>query len=437
MLQSFGYQVVPVSSGAEAIATLRRVHVDLVLLDVQMPVANGFEICTQLKKAPETRLIPVALVTGLNAREHKIRGLQAGADDFIGKPFDPEELQARVASLVRLKQYTDDLDSTEGILRSLALIIEARDQYTDGHCERLSHYAVALGAALGRSAEDLSALDRGGYLHDIGKIGIPDALLLKPSALTREEFELMKQHTVIGDRLCGELRSLRLVREIVRHHHERLDGSGYPDGLRGDEVSVLAQIVSTVDLYDACTSARPVPSGAAAGLRLHRAPGRSRARFAQPGDGRGLHRSRAKRGARRGRVTVTTPTDASVPAEFSICRGGPVYELARLLGLPPGAQGLRRLGLFLGLLAWVPLAGLAFLDGVIHQGATIPFWPSVGTHVRFLLAIPLFFLAEARVRHAGGRRPSPDAPDRVGPATRPARVSRPRCGRRCRLATPG
>jgi CheY-like chemotaxis protein len=133
LLQGFGYQVVPVTSGAEAIATLRRVHVDLVLLDVQMPVANGFEICAQLKTAPETRLIPVALVTGLNAREHKIRGLQAGADDFIGKPFDPEELQARVASLVRLKQYTDDLDSTEGILRSLALIIEARDQYTDGH----------------------------------------------------------------------------------------------------------------------------------------------------------------------------------------------------------------------------------------------------------------------------------------------------------------
>ena len=116
---------------------------------------------------------------------------------------------------------------------------------------------MALGNALGRSAEDLSALDRGGYLHDIGKIGIPDALLLKPSALTPAEFEMMKQHTVIGDRLCGELRSLRLVRQIVRHHHERLDGSGYPDGLRGGEVSVLAQIVSTVDLYDAVTSARP------------------------------------------------------------------------------------------------------------------------------------------------------------------------------------
>jgi putative two-component system response regulator len=249
--------VLPVKSGAEALATLRREKVDLVLLDVQMPGENGFDICARLKQQPETRLIPVALVTGLNAREHKIKGLRAGADDFISKPFDPEELQARVASLVRLKQYTDELDSTEGILRSLALIIEARDQYTDGHCERLSQYAVALGSALGRPSEDLSALDRGGYLHDIGKIGIPDALLLKPSALTPEEFELMKQHTVIGDRLCGELRSLRLVREIVRHHHERLDGSGYPDHLHGDEISVLAQIVSTVDLFDAVTTARP------------------------------------------------------------------------------------------------------------------------------------------------------------------------------------
>jgi putative two-component system response regulator len=257
LLKKFGYEVVPVSSGDEAVSTLRHRHVDLVLLDVQMPGINGFEVCAYLKHAPETRLIPIALVTGLNAREHKIRGLQAGADDFIGKPFDPEELQARVASLVRLKQYTDDLDSTEGILRSLALMIEARDQYTDGHCERLSHYAVALGATLGQSAEDLAALDRGGYLHDIGKIGIPDALLLKPSALTSSEFEMMKQHTTIGDRLCGELRSLRLVRKIVRQHHERLDGSGYPDGLRGGEISVLAQIVSTVDLYDAVTSARP------------------------------------------------------------------------------------------------------------------------------------------------------------------------------------
>ena len=148
---------------------------------------------------------------------------------------------------------------------------------------------------LGRSAEDLSALDRGGYLHDIGKIGIPDALLLKPSGLTAEEFEMMKQHTVIGDRLCGELRSLRLVRKIVRQHHERLDGSGYPDGLRGDEISVLAQIVSTVDLYDAVTSARPYRPALRARVRVHGAQGRSRARPARRRDGRSVHRSRAQR----------------------------------------------------------------------------------------------------------------------------------------------
>jgi putative two-component system response regulator len=257
LLTAQGYEVSAVGSGEAALAAVRHLEVDLILLDVQLPGANGFEVCDQLKHTPETRLVPIILVTGLGDRQHKIRGLRAGADDFIAKPFDPEELQARVASLVRIKQTTDDLDSAEGILRSLALIIEARDQYTDGHCERLAHYAVALGNRLGMDAEDISALERGGYLHDIGKIGIPDALLLKPDALTPQEFELMKQHTVIGDRLCGELRSLRLVREIVRQHHERLDGSGYPDGLSGDEVSVLAQIVSVADLYDAVTTARP------------------------------------------------------------------------------------------------------------------------------------------------------------------------------------
>jgi putative two-component system response regulator len=252
-----GYDVLTVKSGEAALTALRHVPVDLVLLDVQLPGASGFEVCARLKESPDTRLVPVVLVTGMGERQHKISGLRAGADDFIAKPFDPEELQARVTSLIRLKQQTDELDSTEGILRSLALIIEARDEYTDGHCERLARYSVALGKHLGLSAEHLSALDRGGYLHDIGKVGIPDSLLLKPAALTPAEFELMKQHTVIGDRLCGELRSLRLVREIVRQHHERLDGSGYPDGLQGNQVSKLAQIVSIADLYDAVTTARP------------------------------------------------------------------------------------------------------------------------------------------------------------------------------------
>ncbi|HET7219805.1 MAG TPA: HD domain-containing phosphohydrolase [Vicinamibacterales bacterium] len=285
-LLSRDYSVETAPDGEEALALLERIDVDLVLLDVRLPGLDGFEVCARLKRLPRTRLVPVVLVTGLGAREHRIRGIHVGADDFLTKPFDAEELHARVASLVRLKEYTDDLESAEAILKSLALTIDARDPYTDGHCERLSKFAVALGTSLGLSKDELSALDRGGYLHDIGKIGIPDAVLLKPTKLTTQEFELIKQHTIIGDRLCGELRSLRLVRKIVRHHHEALDGSGYPDGLSGDQVPLLAQIVSIVDLYDAVTTSRPYrdalpPEHAYAELRSECARGRRNPRLVE------------------------------------------------------------------------------------------------------------------------------------------------------------
>jgi putative two-component system response regulator len=278
-LLGIDYNVVTAPDGEQALALLETMDVDLVLLDVRLPGLDGFEVCGRLKKLERMRLVPVVLVTGLGAREHRIRGIHVGADDFLTKPFDAEELYARVASLVRLKEYTDELESAEAILKSLAMTIDARDPYTDGHCERLSKLAVALGGALGLSKEELSALDRGGYLHDIGKIGIPDSILLKPTRLTPDEFELIKQHTIIGDRLCGELRSLRLVRQIVRHHHEALDGTGYPDGLRGDDVPLLAQIVGIVDLYDAVTSSRPYrdalpPEHAYAELRKECALGR-------------------------------------------------------------------------------------------------------------------------------------------------------------------
>ena len=285
-LLSREYDVVTLQDGEEALALLERVDVDVVLLDVRLPGLDGFEVCSRLKIMPRTRLVPVVLVTGLGAREHRLRGIHVGADDFLTKPFDAEELHARLASLVRLKAHTDDLESAEAILKSLALTIDARDPYTDGHCERLSKLAVALGRSLGLSKDELSALDRGGYLHDIGKIGIPDAVLLKPTRLTAAEFELIKQHTVIGDRLCGELRSLRLVRQIVRHHHEALDGSGYPDGLSGDQVPLLAQIVGIVDLYDAVTSSRPYrdalpPDYAYAELRSECAKGRRNPRLVE------------------------------------------------------------------------------------------------------------------------------------------------------------
>jgi putative two-component system response regulator len=140
---------------------------------------------------------------------------------------------------------------------SLALTVEARDGTTDGHCQRLARYAVRLGVELGLAPEDIGALERGGYLHDIGKVGIPDAVLLKPARLTPAEFEIMKQHAVIGDRLCGKLKSLRRVCPIVRSHHERLDGSGYPDGLVGSHIPLLAQIMGIVDVFDALTNVRP------------------------------------------------------------------------------------------------------------------------------------------------------------------------------------
>jgi putative two-component system response regulator len=257
VLERDGYTVVAACDGEEALAMVASAQPDLVLMDVMMPKLGGYEVCERLKQNPATRLTPVVLVTALHERERKIQGINAGADDFLTKPVDPHELRARVRSLIRLKRYTDDLDSAESVIMSLALVIEARDAYTDGHCQRLAAYATALGDAIGLNEDDRAALHRGGYLHDIGKVGIPDSVLLKAGRLTESEYRQIKTHPLIGDRLCGELRSLRQVRPIVRHHHERLDGSGYPDGLQGDAIPLLAQIMGIVDVYDAITTARP------------------------------------------------------------------------------------------------------------------------------------------------------------------------------------
>lgn len=259
LLQRHHYDIQAVSDGEAALEFVRSAArlPDLILLDVMLPGADGFAICRALKSAPLTRLIPVVLLTGLEARAHKIAGINAGADDFLTKPLAVEELIARAASLIRLKRYTDDLESAESVIRSLALTVEARDPYTDGHCQRLAAYATALGSSLGLDADAIAALNDGGYLHDVGKIGVPDAVLLKSQPLTASEFACMQAHTTIGERLCGELRSLRSVRAIVRHHHERIDGSGYPDRLRGGSIPVTAQIVGIVDAYDAMTTTRP------------------------------------------------------------------------------------------------------------------------------------------------------------------------------------
>ena len=256
-LKADGYDVHPAPDGDAAMSLVLSQSPDLVLTDINMPSLNGIELCRRLKEDAATRLIPVMLLTGLDGRNERLAGIDAGADDFLTKPVNNSELRARVRSLMRLKRFTDELDSAESIIMSLALTVEARDRYTGGHCERMAAYAATLGMHLGLTTDEVGALRRGGYLHDIGKVAIPDSVLQKAGPLTADEFEIVKQHTTIGDRLCGNLRLLRMVRPIVRCHHERADGSGYPDGLGGEDIPLLAQLMGVVDVYDALTTDRP------------------------------------------------------------------------------------------------------------------------------------------------------------------------------------
>jgi putative two-component system response regulator len=257
LLSAAGYSVRVAYNGADALNLVAQEAPDLVLIDVVMPGMSGVELCRELKSRGGTRLTPVVLITASQDKGHRLAGLEAGADDFLGKPVDVQELRTRVRSLLRVKQLTDELESTESIMTMLGHIVEARDPYTEGHCQRLAEYAAALGTALGLDATDLDTLSRGAVLHDVGKIALPDTVLLKPGRLNPDELALMQEHPVVGDNLCRTVRSLERVRPIVRSHHERQDGRGYPDRLRGDEIPLLAHIVAVVDVFDALTTTRP------------------------------------------------------------------------------------------------------------------------------------------------------------------------------------
>jgi cyclic di-GMP phosphodiesterase len=267
LLRREAYEVREVSDGPTALAECASFRPDLILLDIVMPEMNGFEVCRRIKATPETRLTPVILITGLSATADRIKGINAGADDFLSKPIDLNELLARARSLLRLKQFTDELENAESVLFSLAHSIEARDPYTRGHCERLAEMSSRLGEALGLPEEYITALRRAGIVHDIGKVAVPDAILLKPGPLSDAETQVMRKHPVIGERICTPLRTFRLVLPIIRHHHERHDGSGYPDGLRGAEIPLTAAILQLADVYDALTTDRPyraaIPADAA------------------------------------------------------------------------------------------------------------------------------------------------------------------------------
>ena len=246
--------------GASALEQIKAEPPDLVLLDVQMPGLDGYEVCRRIKATPRGRLLPVVMITALNHTDDRVRALESGADDFMAKPVERVELVARVRTALRLKALYNTLDSAEQVIFSLAAAVEAKDALTEKHTQRVAESARHLGARLGLPDVALDALYRGGIIHDIGKIGIPDAILLKPGPLDGMETERMRSHVIIGENIVRPLRSASSLLPIIRHHHERFDGSGYPDGLRAREIPRLARIVSVCDAFDALVNDRPYRS---------------------------------------------------------------------------------------------------------------------------------------------------------------------------------
>jgi putative two-component system response regulator len=251
------HEMTQVSSGEAALEVLRNRSFDVVLLDKSMPGLDGDEVCRRIRGELGLTMLPILMVTGNGDIDNLTQSLSAGANDFLRKPYDPAELLARLDAAVCRKRLTDQLDSAESMLFALARMVEAKDGNTGDHCSRLSHSGVVLGKELGLGADDLMALRRGGVLHDIGKMGIPDSILLKPDKLTEDEWVIMRQHVDIGARIVGGLKTMQLTVPIIRHHHERWDGSGYPDGLQGENIPLLARVFQTVDIYDALAHARP------------------------------------------------------------------------------------------------------------------------------------------------------------------------------------
>jgi putative two-component system response regulator len=256
-VEAEGYTALAARNGHEALALALEKQPDLVLLDVTMPDIDGFEVCRRLKDDPRTALIPITMLTVLDSPDHRWYGIEAGADDFLTKPFDERLLRARIQSQLRTKRLTDQLERTESVIVALALAVEAKDMYTEGHLWRLAHYGEQLAVAAGLGAEASRAVWQGGLLHDIGKIGVADGILQKPAPLTPEEYAQVKQHPEYGARIIAPLRFARDVAPIVRGRHEHWDGSGYPYGLRGEEIPVGARIIAIVDAYDAMTTDRP------------------------------------------------------------------------------------------------------------------------------------------------------------------------------------
>jgi putative two-component system response regulator len=264
MLRLEAYDVIRASNGEEALSALRQADFDLILSDVMMPCMDGFELCRRIKQDSSMRMTPVIMLTALDDVESKVKAIESGADDFMNKPPNKMELFARIKSLVNLKRIHSKMASIHNVIFSLANTVEAKDGYTQGHIERVSNLSVCLGRRIGLVESEIEALKLGGVLHDIGKIAVPDQILNKAGPLSPDEWEIMKKHTDIGFKICLPLKdNLGMALSVVRHHHEKLDGSGYPDNLIGEQISMVARIMAVVDIYDALTTDRPYRKGMA------------------------------------------------------------------------------------------------------------------------------------------------------------------------------
>lgn len=252
-----GYNVQSTKDAYKAIQITENFSPDLAILDVMMPGMNGYDLCKRLKMISGRKFFPVILLTGLNQLEDKITGIEAGADDFFNKPFNSIELTTKIRSLIKLKRVQDELDHSEDIILTLAVAIEAKDPYTKGHSERVSDLSKRLAGFIGLSEGESIIIQKAATLHDIGKIGLKEEILHKKEPLHPEELELIRRHPIIGEEICKPLHSLKQILPGIRNHHERWDGKGYPDGLKGENIPIIARIINITDSYDALVSERP------------------------------------------------------------------------------------------------------------------------------------------------------------------------------------
>jgi putative two-component system response regulator len=256
-LESKYFMVTTAEDGKEAVTLEEEVRPDLVMLDVEMPVMNGIEACKIIKeKRNGIHYVPIIFLSGVLGDEIVAAGLKAGGDDYIRKPFVALELLCRITNLIQMKKFVEQVESIENVVLSLVKSVEARDSYTAGHSIRVAEISAKIGKELGLSDEEIQSLHKGSLLHDVGKIGVPDQILNKQCELVEDEYNRIQEHSVCGAEICGCLRFTKHALDIIRHHHEKLDGSGYPDGLKGDSITKYVRIVTVADIYDALTTDR-------------------------------------------------------------------------------------------------------------------------------------------------------------------------------------